>query len=299
MSAAPPTLAELPAPPPGREGWPWTVACPPLTGDWPRLSIVTPSYNQGAFIEETIRSVLLQGYPDLEYLVLDGGSRDETVAVLQRYGRWLTWVSEPDGGQADAINKGLVRATGALLAYINSDDYYLPGAFGRAVQLSERHPRAGLLYGDCRAVWADGRPKGVIRGRPYNRRRMIARGEFVPQQAAFWQRWAMEAIGLFDAEQYYVMDHDYFIRLGAVGRPVYAPEEWAVFRFHPASKSTADAHAHWRAALALSRRYGLRPWHLWWWIRYARHYGLRWLPPGWQRRVRRRLNRGQDPLVEP
>src|SRR5262249_26474448 len=130
-----PTLAELAPPPPAKTGWPWTVetsSLPPLRLDgtpWPRVSIVTPSYNQGQFIEETIRSVLLQGYPDLEYIVSDGGSSDKSVEIIKKYQSWLAyWVSERDNGQSHAIKKGLARATGDLFNWINSDDVLLPGA---------------------------------------------------------------------------------------------------------------------------------------------------------------------------
>ena len=130
-----PTLAELPPPPAGKTGWPWTVETPQLPAmrpdgtPWPRISIVTPSYNQGRFIEETIRSVLLQGYPDLEYIVIDGGSTDGAVDIIRRYAPWLThWTSQPDDGQASAINTGMSRATGSLLNWINSDDFLMPHA---------------------------------------------------------------------------------------------------------------------------------------------------------------------------
>lgn len=126
-------LGDLPAPPRGREGWPWTVGTPPLSVDvgdaWPRVSIVTPSLNQGAFVEETIRSVLLQGYPNLQYIVIDGGSSDGTPAILEKYSPWIDFqVSEPDRGQSDAINKGLRQSDGAWFNWLNSDDYLMPGA---------------------------------------------------------------------------------------------------------------------------------------------------------------------------
>jgi glycosyltransferase involved in cell wall biosynthesis len=129
------TLVELPPPPLGRTGWPWTEDCPRLPDSmpdgrpWPRISIVTPSYNQGRYIEETIRSILLQGYPNLEYIIVDGCSTDGAVDCIKKYERWLTsWVSARDDGQPDAINKGFAQASGEILQWINSDDVLQPGA---------------------------------------------------------------------------------------------------------------------------------------------------------------------------
>lgn len=263
----------------------------------PRISIVTPSFNQGRFIEETIRSVIDQDYPDIEHIVVDGASTDETLEVLQRYTGKIRWLSEPDHGQADAINKGLRMATGDILAYLNSDDAYLPGAFASAAAAFARHPEVGLAYGDCYAVDENGQRYGLIRGHPYNVKRMIMRGEFVPQQAAFWSRQVMDTVGMFDASLHFCMDHDYFIRIGQRFPGFYLGQPLANFRFHGASKTVSLEDKHWRESMAVSRRYGMNRLSAWYWIRTIRHRGLRWLPEPVSRRLRYAMNRPQDPVV--
>ena len=128
------TLQDLPAPPEGKTGWPWTEQTEVLPdkmpdgSDWPRISIVTPNYNYGHFIEETIRSILLQGYPNLEYIIIDGASTDNSIEIIKKYEKWVSyWVSEKDTGQSNAINKGLERCTGEFFNWINSDDSPIQG----------------------------------------------------------------------------------------------------------------------------------------------------------------------------
>jgi glycosyltransferase involved in cell wall biosynthesis len=154
-----PTLKELPPPPPKKTGWPWQEETPemqprvPEAKPWQRISIVTPSYNQGRFIEGTIRSVLLQGYPNLEYIVIDGGSADGTTDVLRKYEPWLTyWVSEVDRGQSHAVNKGFKLASGEIAAWINSDDQYLPGTLRTIVEHAQKYPEAGAWAGGGRRI---------------------------------------------------------------------------------------------------------------------------------------------------
>lgn len=149
-----PSLNELPLPVADKRGWPWTEESLPLPETmadgkpWPRISIVTPSYNQGRFLEETLRSVLLQGYPDLEYIVIDGGSTDESGEIIRKYEAWLTyWVSERDQGQSDAINKGWRRCTGDIIVWLNSDDGYAPNALCEVARAFQANAFPAMVYG--------------------------------------------------------------------------------------------------------------------------------------------------------
>ncbi len=248
----PPTLTDLPPPPPGRIGWPWTVATRPLPATrpdgapWPRISIVTPSYNQGHFIEETIRSILLQGYPNLEYIIMDGGSTDDTVEIVRKYERYLSyWVSEKDRGQSHAINKGMARATGDIRAYLNSDDAYLEGAFAKVADRSIAHPEADLIHGRCRMSDEHGNKVGERVGAIETFDEILNLWEvwwtqrnFV-QPEVFWTGRIADKIGAFREDLYWVMDYDYWLRiLHAGGKVSFIDAELAMFRRQPAQKST-------------------------------------------------------------
>lgn len=222
-------------------------ATTPNGAPWPRVSIITPSFNQGAFIEETIRSVLAQDYPDLEYWVIDGGSTDGTLEILKRYEGRLRWISELDSGQANAINKGLRLASGEILAYLNSDDLYLPGALRRVGEYFAAHPEAAWLTGRCRTVDANQqetrrlitRYKNFwLRLRSYRALQVL---NYISQPATFWRRSAFEASGLLDESLHYTMDYDYWLRLGGRYRLHVLPQELAVFRLHERSKSGSTA----------------------------------------------------------
>jgi glycosyltransferase involved in cell wall biosynthesis len=205
-----------------------------------KLTIITPSYNQAAFIERTLRSVLDQGYEPLEYIVVDGGSTDGSVEIIERYADQLGWwVSEPDEGQTDALNKGLAHATGDVVAYINSDDYYLPGAFDAAIEALERTD-ALWAVGAARFVDADDRVTEVWRPQPPPKRRhwWILGPWGVPQAATFWRREVFERFGPFREDMHYVFDTEFGIRL-ALGDalPVLIDRELAVRVVHAEAKS--------------------------------------------------------------
>ena len=207
----------------------------------PRLTVITPSYNQGAFIERTLRSVLDQGYPDLEYLVIDGGSTDDSVEIIERYAdRLAWWTSESDDGQTDALNKGLARATGDIVTYVNSDDYYLPGAFDKAVSALEAHPEAEWAVGASRFVDADGGFIATWQARPPGRHRHLwmLLPWSAPQPSSFWRRKVFEELGPFRRDMHYVFDTEFALRLAYAGhRPAIVDDELAVRVVHPEAKS--------------------------------------------------------------
>jgi glycosyltransferase involved in cell wall biosynthesis len=209
----------------------------------PRLSIITPSYNQGAFIERTIRSVLDQGYEDLEYLIVDGGSTDESVEVIRRYeDRLAWWVSEPDDGQTDALNKALRRATGEYVAYINSDDYYLPGAFDAAVEALER-TGAQWVVGACRYEGEAGRTTDVWRPQPPRGGRWwwILDPWGVPQPSSFWRRDVFTDLGPFREDLHFVFDTEHGLRLAFAGvMPEILEPELAVRDLQEEAKSAGN-----------------------------------------------------------
>ncbi|MGB9873325.1 MAG: glycosyltransferase family 2 protein [Anaerolineae bacterium] len=205
---------------------------------WPLVSIVTPSLNQGRFIANTIESVLSQDYPRIEYFVVDGGSTDETLEVLHRYRGRLRWVSEPDGGQSAAVNKGWRQTSGEIVAWLNSDDTYLPGAVSQVVAFLQEHPEIDAVYGNCDYIDLEGRFLRPYPTRPYNYLELVRTAfNYIPQPATFVRRQALEAIGYLDETLHYIMDLDCWLRLGAQHTLAYLPVRLATLRLHPQAKS--------------------------------------------------------------
>ncbi len=212
-----------------------------MSGDMPLVSVVTPSYNQVDYLTQTIESVLAQDYPNLEYLVVDGGSTDGSPQIIRRYADKLAWwVSEKDRGQAEAINKGLTRATGKYVAWLNSDDYYLPGAIRQAVAALEAHPQAGFVYGQLQSVDAGGRHFHTITYQQYDLSDLLA-FRIIGQPAVFMRREVLAQAGLLDLSYHYLLDHQLWIRLAALAPGRYVPQPWAAARQHAGAKNVAQA----------------------------------------------------------
>lgn len=244
--------------------------------DLPVVSIVTPTFNQARFIEATIRSVLAQDYPHIEYLIVDGGSTDGTVEMIKKYamesGSWLPksqqqavgvqrhhidwWVSEPDKGQTDAINKGFARAQGQILAWLNSDDTYEPGAVSAAVKYLMDHPNVGMVYGDCNFINEDGKVIGKF-GSAQTDYQLLRQGYVhIPQQTMFFRANLWKQVGPLDPSFYFAMDYDLWTRLATRTELKYVPQTWANFRLHTTGKTISADDRCWPEMIRVHYRDG-------------------------------------------
>jgi glycosyltransferase involved in cell wall biosynthesis len=208
------------------------------------VSIVTPSYNQGDFLEETIRSVLLQGYPELEYIIVDGGSTDQSVPIIRKYEQWLThWVSEKDRGQADAISKGLRLATGEIGAWLNSDDVYQPGALQQVAGKFKETPHPDVVYGNLYLTDEGSRFIDEIRKTRFLKLGFLYGAFFIHQPASFWRISMLRDIGGVDSDFTFEMDTDLLFRfVRAKARFTFVRAFLAAFRLHPSSKTSTILH---------------------------------------------------------
>lgn len=215
------------------------------------VSIITPSYNQALYLEQTIQSVLDQDYAPIEYMIIDGGSSDGSVEIIRKYDKRLAWwVSEPDAGQAEAINKGLQRAKGEIVAWLNSDDLYLPGAVAQAVQILQAQPEVGLVYGDAITIDPQGR-----------RLKRLTLGEWgledlmgfriICQPAVFMRRDVLERAGYLDPSYHFLLDHHLWLRMARLAAVKHVPQVWAAARHHPEAKNVAQAAAFGQEAFRI------------------------------------------------
>ena len=250
------------------------IVCPTRSGrlrsvEEPLVSIVTPSLNMGRFLEETIDSVLSQDYPKIEYLVMDGGSRDETIGILQRYTHRLKYVSAPDRGQADAVNRGFAQTHGEIFAYLNADDTYLPGAIRAAVAAFGAHPDAAAVYGNAWHVDEDGKRLAAYPVERFEARNLVRRC-FICQPAAFIRREALAAAGMLDSSLRFAHDYDLWIRLARRYSMLQIDPYLATSRIHAASKTMGETAAAMRETIGVLRHhYGYVPYN--WLYGYGHH----------------------------
>lgn len=206
----------------------------------PKISVVTPSYQQGDTLEDTIRSVLGQEYPNLEYIVCDGGSTDQSVSILTRYSDEIAWwVSEPDGGQTAGIKKGFDRATGEVMCWLNSDDEFAPGALMRVGHYFSEHPHVKFLYGDAELTDKDGVHLSFKRETPFSWFVWLWWYNFLPQPSTFWRAALYRQAGGLDAEYSLAMDADLWERMASISKPVHVPEMWSRIRIYPEQRNQA------------------------------------------------------------
>jgi glycosyltransferase involved in cell wall biosynthesis len=218
---------------------------------YPLVTIVTPSYQQSRFLEATLRSVLEQDYPNIEYLVVDGASTDGSVEIIRAYAdRLAWWVSEKDSGQSEATNKGFHRAQGEFVGWLNSDDLYLPGAVSAAVAVFQSHPQAGLVYGDAQAIDAFGTPFNLMRARQYTLADLLA-FNIINQPAAFMRRSVLEEVGYLNPAYHLLMDNLLWMCMAQKAPIVYTPQTWAAARYHDQAKNRTRGAAYGQEARVL------------------------------------------------
>lgn len=223
----------------------------------PWVTVVTPSFQQGKFLEESIRSVEGQAYPNLEHVVIDGGSTDGTVEILRRISsRGLAWVSEPDRGQTDALNKGFARAKGEILGWLNADDVYRPGAVKEAVDFLIAHRDVAMVYGDADYIDTTGKVIGRFPAAATDYARLRRGYVHIPQQSAFFRAEIWRQVGPLDPSFYFAMDYDLWVRIAAVAPIQYVRRVWAGFRLHPEAKTLASADRCWPEMIRVHRRLG-------------------------------------------
>ncbi|SRR5581483_1112211 len=215
------------------------------------VSIITPSFNQSAYLEQTMKSVFAQDYRDLEYIVVDGGSTDGSVDIIKKYSSRLAfWTWERDRGQAEAINKGMAHARGEIISWLNSDDYYLPGAISSAVKIFEQNPDVVLVYGNMLAVDERGRTINTLKYQQLSLEDLLC-FQIIGQPAVFFRRSAFEKAGGLDATFHFLLDHQLWIKIAQQGKILHVNQTWAAARYHAEAKNRLKAAEFGREAFRI------------------------------------------------
>lgn len=211
---------------------------------WPKISIVTPSYNQGQFLERTILSVLNQNYSNLEYIIIDGGSTDGSVEIIQKYEKYLSyWVSEKDQGQVYALNKGFLKATGDIIGWQNSDDIYMPSAFNQIAKLFLEHSDVDIIFGNTIFIDENETPIGELRFTPFSTLTHFYEGISITNQSSFWTKDVFSRIGFLDTRFKFSMDYELFLRAAKNNMKFRLFRNYfGAFRVHPSAKSSTMTH---------------------------------------------------------
>lgn len=252
------------------------------------VSIITPSFNQAPFLEATIRSVLEQDYPSLEYIIVDGGSTDGSLEIIQKYSNRLSWwVSEKDKGQTDAINKGFSHAHGDVLAWLNSDDTYNPGAVSAAEKVLEMNPKHGLVYGDANFIDENGNILGSFPAAQTDLGRLRRGFVHIPQQSAFFRADLWKQVGPLDPSFYFAMDYDLWVRIASNAPMLYTHQLWANFRLHSQGKTVMADDRCWPEMLRVHFRNG----GSWFSILPAKYLLRKMIAPLWRQRLRRKMKK--------
>lgn len=253
-----------------------------------KVSIITPSYNQVDYLEATIKSVLAQTYPNIEYFVIDGGSTDGSADIIRAYQDDLAgWVSEKDRGQTDAINKGFNMATGEIIAWLNSDDTYFADAVEKAVAFLSSHPDVGLVYGDANYIDQQGQVIGRFPAAQTSLRQLRRGYVHIPQQASFFRKALWDQVGPLDPDFYFAMDYDLWVRLAAVSEIQYVNQIWANFRLHQDAKTISADDRCWPEMLKVHYRNGGK----WFSMIQMKYYLRKLAAPLIRYRRKKRLNR--------
>jgi glycosyltransferase involved in cell wall biosynthesis len=223
----------------------------------PLVTIVTPSYNQAEFLEKTMLSVISQDYPNIEYIIIDGGSDDDSVNIIKKHESKIHyWVSEKDAGQTSAINKGFAKANGKYIAWLNSDDTYEPGAISFAIDYLENHPDVGLFYGDTNFIDENDILTGKFPAAQTNYKKLRQGYVHVAQQSSFWRKSLWDKVGPLDESFYFAMDYDLWTRLAKVSGVKYIPRTLSNFRLHGDSKTISEDDRCWPEMLQVHYRDG-------------------------------------------